>query len=84
MIIETSGWRHLKEKKISFLAMNIKKCILQAQKLPNFLKLSGIKNRKLYFSPMFQKAVLRNSTFFQEGRRVENSKKQRIVTLKKH
>ena len=45
--------------------MNIKKCILPAQKRFNFLKLSQTQNGKLYFSPMFQ-VELRNSTFFQQ------------------
>ena len=44
--------------------MNIKKCILPAQKLPNFLKLPQTENGKLNFSPTFQKIELRNSTFF--------------------
>ena len=45
--------------------MNIKKCIIPAPKRHNFQKLSQIQNRKLYFSPTFQKVELRNSTFFQ-------------------
>ena len=45
--------------------MNIKKCLLPAPKIPNFLKLPQTKNGKLYFSPIFQKGELRNSTFFQ-------------------
>ena len=49
----------------SFLAMNIKKCILPAQKRHNFQKLSQTQNGKLCFSPTFQKVELRNSTFFQ-------------------
>ena len=62
MIIETSGWRHLKEKNKLFL---IKKCIIPAQNRLNFLKLSQIENGKLYSSPTFQKVESRNSTFFQ-------------------
>ena len=46
--------------------MNIKKCILPAQKRHNFLKLSQTQNGKLYISPTFQKVELRNSTFFQQ------------------
>ena len=45
--------------------MNIKKCILPAQKLHNFQKLPKIEIGELYFSPMYQKVELHNSTFFQ-------------------
>ena len=55
IIIETSGWRQLKEKISSFLAMNIRKYTLPAQKVLNFLKLPQTKNRKLYFSHSFKK-----------------------------
>ena len=65
MILETSGWHHLKEKISSFLAMNIKKSIIPAQNRLNFLKLSQIENGKLYSSPTFQKVELRNSTSLQ-------------------
>ena len=48
IIIETSGWRHLKEKISSFLAVNIKNYILPAQKWLNFLEMSQVKNGNLY------------------------------------
>ena len=46
--------------------MNIKKCIIPPVKWLNFQKLPQTKNRKLYFSPTFQKVELCNSTFFQQ------------------
>ena len=54
-----------KKKISSFLAMNIKKCIIPPSKWLNFRKLPQTKNGKLYFSPLLQKVDLRNSTFFQ-------------------
>ena len=65
MIVETSGWRHLKEKNKLFLSYEYQKSIIPPGKWLNFLKLPQTKNGKLYFSPTFQKVELRNSTFFQ-------------------
>ena len=66
MIVENSGWRHLKEKNQLFLSCEYQKCIIPPSKWHNFLKLPQTKNGKLYFSPMFQKVELLNLTFFQQ------------------
>ena len=65
LILDTSGWRHLKEKNKLFLSCEYQKSIIPAPKWHNFLKLSQTENGKPNFSPTFQKVELRNSTFFQ-------------------
>ena len=47
--------QHPSKKMSSFLAVNIKKCIMLSLKRLNLLKLTKIKNEKLYFSRTFQK-----------------------------
>ena len=62
MIVETSGWRHSKEKNKLFLSYEYQK---KYHPSPKMTQLSEIENGKLYFSPTFQKVELRNLTFFQ-------------------
>ena len=64
MIVETSGWRHLKEEIKLFLSCEYQKMFHPSPKLHNFQKLPQTENGKLYFSLTFQKVELRNSTFF--------------------
>ena len=54
IIIEISGWRHLKEKKLLFLSCEYQS-IIPAPKWLNFRIWSQIENEKLYFSPTFKK-----------------------------
>ena len=65
MIVETSGWRHLKEKNKLFLSCEYQKMYHPRQEMAQHPQIPQIKNGKPDFSPMFQKVELRNSTFFQ-------------------
>ena len=64
MIVETSGWRHLKEKKL-FLSCEYKKKYHPRQEMAQLPKVPQIENGKPDFPPTFQKVELCNSTFFQ-------------------
>ena len=59
MIVETSGWRHLKEKNKLFLSCEYQKMCHPRQEMAQLSQIPQIKNRK----PNFE---LRNSTFFQQ------------------
>ena len=65
MIVETSGWRHLKEKNKLFLSCEYQKMYHPSQEMAQLSNVPQIKNGKPDFSPTFQKVELRNSTFFQ-------------------
>ena len=65
MIVETSGWRHLKEKNELFLSYEYKKMYHPSQEMAQLPQVPQIKNGKPDFSPTFQKVELHNSTFFQ-------------------
>ena len=65
MIVETSGWRHLKEKNKLFLSCEYQKMYHPRQEMAQLPKVPQIENGKPDFSPTFQKVELRNSTFFQ-------------------
>ena len=67
MIVETSGWRHLKEENKLFLSYEYQKMCHPRQEMAQLSQVPQIKNGKLDFSPTFQKAKLRNSTFFQQA-----------------
>ena len=65
MIVETSGWRHLKEKNKLFLSCEYQKMYHPSQEMAQLPQVPQIENEKPDFSPMFQKVELHNSTFFQ-------------------
>ena len=65
MIVETSGWRHLKEENKLFLSYEYQKMYHPRQEMAQLSQIPQIKNGKPDFSPTFQKVELRNSTFFQ-------------------
>merc|ERR1712074_281642 len=65
MIVETSGWRHLKEKNKFFLRYEYQKMYHPSQEMAQLSQVPQIENGKPDFSPTFQKVELRNSTFFQ-------------------
>ena len=54
MIVETSRWRHLKEKNKLFLSYEHQKMHTPSPKTAQ-LKVPQIKKGKLYFLPTFQK-----------------------------
>ena len=64
MIVETSGWRHLKEKNKLFLSYEYQKIYHPGQKMAQLLQVPQFKNGKPDFSQTLQKVELRNSTFF--------------------
>ena len=64
MIVETSGWRHLKEENKLFLSYEYQKMYHPSQEMAQLPQVPQIKNGKSNFSPTFQKVELRNSTFF--------------------
>ena len=68
LILETSGWCHLKKKISSFLAVNIKRCIIPGGKWLNFRKCLKLKMKNLKSPVRFKKSnyVIRlfsNNTF---------------------
>ena len=65
MIVETSGWRHWKEKNKLFLSYEYQKMYHPSQEMAQLPQVPQIKNGKPDFSLRFQKAELHNSTFFQ-------------------
>ena len=65
MIVETSGWCHLKEKNKFFLSCEYQKMYHPSQKMAELPQKPQIENRKPNFSATFQKVELLNSTFFQ-------------------
>ena len=65
MIVETSGWRHLKEENKLFLSHEYQKMYHPSQEMAQLSQVPQIENGKPDFSPTFQKVELRNSTFFQ-------------------
>ena len=65
MIVETSGWRHLKEENKLFLYYEYQKMYHPSQEMAQLPQIPQIENGKPNFSPTFQKVELRNSTFFQ-------------------
>ena len=65
MILETSGWRRLKEEKKLFLSYEFQKMYPPSQEMAQLSQIPQIKNGKPDFSPLFQKVELRNLTFFQ-------------------
>ena len=65
LIVETSGWRHLKEKNKLFLSYEYQKMCHPRQEMAQLPQVPQIENGKPDFSPTFQKVKLRNSTFFQ-------------------
>ena len=65
MIVETSGWRHLKEENKLFLSYEYQKMCHPSQEMAQLSQIPQIENGKPDFSPMFQKVELRNLTFFQ-------------------
>ena len=66
MIVETSGWRHLKEKNKLFLSYEYQKKYHPSPKMTQLPKIDHkSKMENFYFSLTFQKVELRNSTFFQ-------------------
>ena len=54
MIIETSGWRHLKEKNKLFLSYEYQKMYHPSQEMTQLSQVPQIKNRKLDFTLTFQ------------------------------
>ena len=65
MIIETSGWRHLKEKNKLFLSCEYKKNHHPGRKMAQLFKIAPNQEWKTLFVPCFKKVELRNSTFSQ-------------------
>ena len=61
MIVETSGWRHLKEKNKLFLSCEYQKMYHPSPKTAQLSKITA--NRK--WKNLFQKVELRKATFFQ-------------------
>ena len=66
MIVETSGWRHLKEENKLFLSYEYQKMCHPSQEMAQLSQIPQIENGKPDFSRTFQKVELRNSTFFQQ------------------
>ena len=65
MIVETSGWYHLKEKNKLFLSYEYQKMYIPCPKTTQRSNIASNQNGKLYSFPTFQKFELNNSTFFQ-------------------
>ena len=65
LILEISGWCHLKEKSKLFLSCEYKKKSHPRQEMAQLPQVPQLENGKPDFSPTFQKVELRNSTFFQ-------------------
>ena len=65
MIVETSGWRHLKEKNKLFLSCEYQKTYTPSPKTAQLPKIATNRKWKTFFFPTFQKVELRNLTFFQ-------------------
>ena len=66
MILQTSGWRHLKEKNQLFLSCEYQKMYHPRREMAQLPQVPQIENGKPDFSPTFQKVELHNSTFFQQ------------------
>ena len=62
MIVETSGWRHLKEENKLFLSYEYQKMYRPSQEMAQLPQIPQIENGKPDFSPTFQKVKLRNSS----------------------
>ena len=64
MTVETSGWRHLKEKNKFFLSCEYEKMYHPRQEMAQLSQVQQIKNGKPNFSPTFQKVELQWTTAF--------------------
>ena len=66
MIVETSGWRHLKEKNKLFLSYEYKKCDIPVRKWPNFPKFLKLKMENPISPQRFKKLNYVIQFFFQQ------------------
>ena len=76
MIVETSGWRHLKEKNKLFLSYEYQKKYHPSPKTAQLSKIVSNPNWKIVFLPNVSKSRIMKFDFF-PIRKVESKKKKK-------